>query len=87
MKAQRKKKEAKKKESRGLWKLPQPWKSTKVAFGDLSMTSTAAWKNLRKKRSGFSTVTTGPATINYLLRGPLSFDVSHVWGSLQCAVY
>jgi hypothetical protein len=30
---QRKKKEAKKKESRGLWKLPQPWKSEKVAFG------------------------------------------------------
>jgi hypothetical protein len=33
--SQRKKKGAKKKESRGLWKLPQPWKSKKVAFGNL----------------------------------------------------
>jgi hypothetical protein len=32
--AQRKKKEAKKKESGGLWKLPQPWNSAKVACGD-----------------------------------------------------
>jgi hypothetical protein len=63
--SQRKKKESKKKESRGLWKLPQPWKSEKVAFGDFFlMISTAAWKSLRKKRSSFSTVTTGPAAIN-----------------------
>jgi len=34
MRGQRKKKEAKKKESRGLWKPPQPWKSAKVACGD-----------------------------------------------------
>jgi hypothetical protein len=33
--AQRKKKEAKKKERGGLWKLPQMWKSIKVAFGDI----------------------------------------------------
>ena len=42
----RKKKAAKKKESCGrgsLWKLPQPWKSTKEAFGDFFlMISTAA---------------------------------------------
>ena len=79
MEAQRKKKEAKKKERGGQWKLPQPWKSTKVAFGDFFlMISTAAWKSLRKKRSSFSTVTTGPATINYPTTEPLSFDVSHV---------
>jgi hypothetical protein len=66
MGAQRKKKEAKKKERGGLWKLPQPWKSTKVAFGDFFwIISTAAWKSLRQKRSGFSTVTTGPAATNY----------------------
>jgi hypothetical protein len=63
--AQRKKKEAKKKET-GLWKLPQQWKSEKVAFGDFLLTiSTAAWKSLLRKRSSFSTVTTGPATITY----------------------
>ena len=66
MEAQRKKKEPKKKES-GLWKLPQPWKSEKVAFGNIFlMISTAAWKSLRTKRSGFPTVTTGPAVINHL---------------------
>jgi hypothetical protein len=32
---ERKKKEPKKKERGGLWKLPQPWKSEKVAFGDI----------------------------------------------------
>jgi len=65
MRGQRKKKEAKKKESRGLWKPPQPWKSAKVACGDFFlMISTAAWKSLRKKRFGFSTVTTGPTAIN-----------------------
>jgi hypothetical protein len=38
-----------------------------VAFGVfLLMISTAACKNLRNKRSGFSTVTTGTAAINYL---------------------
>jgi hypothetical protein len=63
--AQRKKKGAKKKESRGLWKLPQPWKSAKVALGDFFLLiSTAAWKSRRKKRSSFSTVTTGPEAIN-----------------------
>jgi hypothetical protein len=66
MEVQRKKKEAKKKERGGLWKLPQPWKSDKVAFSDFFlMISTAAWKSLRKNRYGFSTVTTGPTTANY----------------------
>jgi hypothetical protein len=61
---QRKKKGAKKKESRGLRKLPQPWKSEKDAFGDFFlMIPPAAWKSRRRKRSGFSTVTTGPTTI------------------------
>src|SRR5262249_18703806 len=79
--AQRKKKEAKKKESGGLWKLPQPWKSAKVACGDFFlMISTAAWKSLRKKRSGFSTVTTGPTAINNQPRS-LSFSMSHGWGA------
>jgi len=47
---QRKKKEPKKKETSGrgsLWKLPQPRKSFKVAFGNIFlMISTAAWKTL-----------------------------------------
>jgi len=67
MKAQRKKKGPKKKEREGLWKLPQPWKSEAVAFGDFFlMISTAAWKSLRKKRCGFPTVTTGSTAINHL---------------------
>jgi hypothetical protein len=43
-----KKKEAKKKrKGGGLWKRPQPWKSSKDAYGDiLWMISTAAWKTL-----------------------------------------
>jgi len=83
MRVQRKKKEAKKKESRGLWKLPQPWKSAKVACGDFFlMISTAAWKSLRKKRSGFSTVTTGP-TANNNQPESLSVSVSHGWGAVQ----
>src|SRR5215472_2176489 len=83
MRAQRKKKEAKKKESRGLWKLPQRWKSAKVACGDFFlMISTAAWKSLRKKRFGFSTVTTGPTAINNQPRS-LSFSVSHGRGAVH----
>jgi hypothetical protein len=36
-------KRSKKKERGGLWKLPQPWKSNKDAFGDFFlMISTAA---------------------------------------------
>src|SRR5437870_2416785 len=88
MRAQRKKKEAKKKESRGLWKLPQPWKSKKVAYGDFFlMISTAAWKSLHKKRSGFSTVTTGPTAINNQPKS-LSVSVSHGWGAVhdQCSI-
>jgi hypothetical protein len=66
MEVQRKKKGPKKKERGGPWKLPQPWKSAKVASGDFClMISTAAWKSLRKKRYGFSTVPSGPATSNY----------------------
>jgi hypothetical protein len=60
----KKEKRSKKERSRGLWKLPQPWKSKKDAFGYFFlMISTAAWKSRRRKRSGFSTVTTGPTTI------------------------
>jgi len=82
MRGQRKKKEAKKKESRGLWKPPQPWKSAKVACGDFFlMISTAAWKSLRKKRFGFSTVTTGPRPLT--IKRSLSFSVSHGWGAVQ----
>jgi hypothetical protein len=47
---------------KALWKLPPPWKWIKVAFGDFFLIiSTAAWKSLHKKRSGFSTVPTAPA--------------------------
>jgi hypothetical protein len=36
-------KRSKKKEREGLWKLPQPWKSNKDAFGDIFLAiSTAA---------------------------------------------
>jgi len=67
---QRKKKEAKKKEgeacgncrSRGNRKR---WPSASFFL----MISTAAWKSLRKKRSGFPTVTTGPAATCHLLFG------------------
>jgi hypothetical protein len=48
-----------------LWKRPQLWKSNTVAFGDFSWSiSTATWKSLRTKRSGFSTVTTASAITN-----------------------
>jgi len=58
-----KRKRTKKKKKR-LWKLPQLWKSTKEALGNFFlMISTAAWKSLRKNRSGFPTVTTGPAAM------------------------
>src|SRR5262249_54465341 len=62
-----KKEKRSKKERKGrLWKLPQQWKSDKVAFGDFFlMISTSAWKTLRKKRYGFYTITTGPAATNY----------------------
>jgi len=64
MGAQRKKKEAKKKESRPVETAAAVEIGT-VAFGDvLLMISTAAWKSLRKKHSDFSTVTTGPTAIN-----------------------
>jgi hypothetical protein len=40
-----------------LWELPQPRKSDKDAFGNFFlMISSAAWKSLRTKRSGFPTV-------------------------------
>src|SRR5215471_16144610 len=42
------------KERGGLWKLPQPWKSENVAFGDfLLMISTAAWKACAKNAPAF----------------------------------
>jgi hypothetical protein len=47
--------------------MPQLWKSAKesVAFGSFSLMRipTAAWKSLAKAL-GFSTFTTGPATVN-----------------------
>jgi hypothetical protein len=50
---------------KGLWKMPQRWKSAyqSVACGGffLMRISTAAWKSL-DKTFGFSTFTTGPAT-------------------------
>jgi hypothetical protein len=62
-----KEKSTKKEKENGLWKMPQLWKSAKqsVAFGAffLMRIPTAAWKSLEKTR-GFSTFTTGPATIN-----------------------
>jgi hypothetical protein len=70
-------KRKKNQKEKSLWKLPQLWKSTKEAFGNFFlMISTAAWKSLRKNRSGFPTVTTGPtatvtqtptSTIRYVL--------------------
>jgi len=63
----KKEKRTKKEKQNGLWKMPQLWKSAKpsVAFGAffLMRIPTAAWKRLAKSL-GFSTFTTGPATIN-----------------------
>jgi len=62
-----KEKRTKKEKENGLWKMPQLWKSAKpsVAFGSffLMRIPTAAWKSLAKAL-GFSTFTTGPATIH-----------------------
>jgi hypothetical protein len=62
-----KEKRTKKEKENGLWKMPQLWKSAKesVAFGSFSLMRipTAAWKSLAKAL-GFSTFTTGPATVN-----------------------
>jgi hypothetical protein len=66
MRAQRKQKQAKKKERGGLWKLPQQWKSEAVAFGDIFlMISTAAWKSLRKNAAAFPQLPPGPTTTNH----------------------
>jgi hypothetical protein len=89
MGAQRKKKGAKKKECRSLWKLSQPWKSDKVACGNFFlMISTAAWKGRRKKRFGLSTVTTGPTTNNSTdnFESHCHLNWSHRWGALQNVV-
>jgi len=70
------------KEKESLWKLPQPWKSTKEAFGNfLLMISTAAWKSLRQNRSGFPTVTTGPAAA--VTKAPYQSSVDHYKGWLR----
>src|SRR5262245_52897395 len=62
-----KEKRTKKEKENGLWKMPQLWKSAKesVAFGSFSLMRipTAAWKSLAKAL-GFSTFTTGRATVN-----------------------
>jgi hypothetical protein len=62
-----KEKRTKKEKENGLWKMPQLWKSANqsVAFGNLFLMRipTAAWKSLAKAL-GFSTFTTGPATID-----------------------
>jgi len=58
-------KRTKKKDTEGrgsLWKLPQPRKSIKVAFGDIF----ADFLRCLENPAGFSTVTTSPAaTINF----------------------
>jgi hypothetical protein len=61
--AQRKKKEPKKKESDGrggLWKLPQPWKSSK----DASQYFLDDFHRCLENPAGFSTVTTNPTAVN-----------------------
>jgi len=66
MEAQRKKKGPKKKEKGKPVETAAAMEIEKVAFGDFSlMISTAAWKSLREKRFGFSTITTDSATTNY----------------------
>jgi hypothetical protein len=60
--AQNEKEKEPKTKKKSLWKLPQLWKSTKEACGNIFLIiSTAAWESRRKNRSGFPTVTTGPA--------------------------
>jgi hypothetical protein len=66
MRAQRKKKEAKKKERGGLWKLPQP---LEIASGCLRRHFLDDFHRClekpTQKRCGFPTVTTGPTTTNH----------------------
>jgi hypothetical protein len=44
-----------------LWKLPQPWKSNEVAFGNILLDD---FHRCLENPAGFSTVTTSPTTIN-----------------------
>ncbi|HZI51907.1 MAG TPA: hypothetical protein VFE29_08780 [Terriglobia bacterium] len=53
-----------KNERRGLWKLPQRWKSIKVAFGIILLDD---FHRCLENPAGFPTVTTGPAAIHLLL--------------------
>jgi hypothetical protein len=63
----KKEKRTKKEKQNGLWKMPQLWKSAtqSVAFGGFFYADSALLlgKSLAKSL-GFSTFTTGPATIN-----------------------
>jgi hypothetical protein len=57
----------------GLWKMPQLWKSRKVAFGNiLLLISTSCLESLRTKRFGFPTFTTAPAATDIPHRFRLS---------------
>src|SRR5436309_16113623 len=62
-------KRTKKKEKlgrRGLWKLPQLWKSIKVAFGDffLMISTSCCEKAYARTASAFSQLRTGPTAVN-----------------------
>jgi hypothetical protein len=83
MGAQRKKKEAKKKKGRGPWKLPHPWKSEMVAFGDFfPMISTAAWKSHAQNASAFPQLPQAQRRIT-INQNHYPFAVSHRWGALH----
>jgi hypothetical protein len=59
---QRKRSKKKDSEGGGLWKLPQPWKSTKDAFGDIFFIDfhRCLKKAYAKNASAFFTVTHRP---------------------------
>jgi hypothetical protein len=61
---ERKKEQKRKKgsEREGLWKPLQPWKSIKVAFGDILFDD---FHRCLENPAGFSTVTTSPAAVHF----------------------
>jgi hypothetical protein len=60
-KEKRSKKERKLRKGGRLWKPPQPWKSIKVAFGNILFDD---FHRCLENPAGFSTVTTSPAAVH-----------------------
>jgi len=79
-KGQERKKEQKRKKDEGLWKLTRCGNGGKIEKPrHFPTVSTNAWKTLRKKRSEFPTVPTGPTTAAiHLKKGNF---LSEGWGA------